>query len=45
VAPGASCTTSVTFTPRRPGLATGLLAISDDGGGSPQCVSLVGVGM
>jgi hypothetical protein len=45
VAPGASCAISVTFTPQTVGLARGLLAISDDGGGSPQHVPLFGVGM
>jgi hypothetical protein len=45
LAPGASCATSVTFTPQTVGLARGLLAISDDGGGSPQRVPLFGVGM
>jgi hypothetical protein len=44
VAPGASCGISVTFTPRAIGLARGWLAISDDGGGSPQLVSLSGDG-
>jgi hypothetical protein len=44
VAPGESCAIHVTFTPRSSGPAKGLLAVSDDGGGSPQGVSLLGVG-
>jgi hypothetical protein len=44
LAPGASCTISVTFTPRRAGNSTEWLIVSDDGGGSPQRISLWGVG-
>ena len=33
--PGASCTISVTFTPRRAGSSTAWLIVSDDGGGQP----------
>jgi hypothetical protein len=43
--PGASCTITVTFTPRRSGSSTAWLIISDDGGGSPQRVTLWGVGL
>ena len=41
----ASCTISVTFTPRRAGSSTAWLVVSDDGGGSPQRVTLWGVGL
>jgi hypothetical protein len=44
LAPGASCTISVTFTPRRAGSSTARLIVSDDDGGSPQRVTLWGVG-
>jgi len=43
--PGASCTISVTFTPRRAGSSTAWLLVSDDGGGSPQRITLWGVGL
>jgi len=43
--PGASCPINVTFTPRRAGGSTAWLIISDDGGGSPQRVTLWGVGL
>jgi hypothetical protein len=45
LAPGASCTISVTFTPRRAASSTAWLIVSDDGGGSPQRVTLWGVGV
>jgi len=45
LAPGASCRVSVTFTPRRATSSTAWLIISDDGGGSPQRVTLWGVGL
>ncbi len=41
---GASCTVSVTFTPKGTGPRTAALQINDDGGGSPQFVSLSGNG-
>jgi hypothetical protein len=41
---GKSCAVSVTFTPRAKGTRTGSLSISDNGGGSPQTVSLSGTG-
>jgi hypothetical protein len=44
IAAGATCTISVTFTPVRTGLHTGTMSISDDGGGSPQSVTLSGTG-
>jgi len=44
LAPGANCTISVTFTPRRAGSSTAWLIVSDDGGGSRQRVNLWGVG-
>jgi hypothetical protein len=44
LAPGANCTISVTFTPRRAGSSAAWLIVSDDGGGSPQRVNLWGVG-
>ncbi len=39
-----SCTISVTFTPSAKGKRTGTLSVNDDGGGSPQNVSLTGTG-
>ena len=42
---GANCTVSVTFKPTAPGARTASVLFSDDGGGSPQAVSLTGTGM
>jgi hypothetical protein len=42
---GASCTVSLTFTPHARGVRQAQLAISDNGGGSPQKVSLRGNGI
>ena len=44
VAGQASCTISVTFTPTAAGTRTASIAISDNGGGSPQSISLTGTG-
>jgi phospholipase C len=44
LAGGASCTVSVTFSPRAPGTRTGTLTIVDDAANSPQTVTLSGVG-
>lgn len=44
IAPGASCTINVTFTPSVKGSRTASLAITDDGGSSPQTVDLTGTG-
>ena len=41
---GASCSISVTFTPKATGSRTGSLGILDNGGGSPQLVGLSGTG-
>jgi len=41
---GASCSVSVAFTPRATGSRIAQLSISDNGGGSPQTVSLSGTG-
>jgi len=41
---GHSCTISVTFTPSATGTRNASLAISDNGGGSPQSVTLQGTG-
>ncbi|HEV2380406.1 MAG TPA: FG-GAP-like repeat-containing protein [Terriglobia bacterium] len=41
---GSSCSISVMFTPRAKGNRTGSLSISDNGGGSPQTVSVSGTG-
>ncbi len=41
---GASCTITVTFKPTATGTRTAAVSISDDGGGSPQRVSLNGTG-
>ncbi|HEV2176432.1 MAG TPA: FG-GAP-like repeat-containing protein [Terriglobia bacterium] len=40
----ASCTFSITFTPSAKGSRTATLSIADNGGGSPQTVSLSGTG-
>jgi hypothetical protein len=44
IAAGASCTISVTFTPVKTGVRKAKMTISDDGGGSPQKVSIEGTG-
>jgi hypothetical protein len=41
---GATCTISVTFTPTATGVRTAAVSISDNGGASPQTVSLTGTG-
>jgi hypothetical protein len=41
---GASCQIKVTFSPTVKGTRTGTLSVSDNGGGSPQKVSLTGTG-
>jgi hypothetical protein len=44
LAAGASCTITVTFTPAVPGKFNGVLSIADNAPGSPQEVTLSGVG-
>src|SRR5215472_14455366 len=44
VAPGASCTISITFKPTQLGSRTAMLSITDNAPGSPQNVSLTGTG-
>ena len=44
VAAGASCSFTVTFKPTVKGARIGSLSITDNGGGSPQSVSLTGQG-
>src|SRR5439155_19846098 len=44
VASGAHCAINVTFTPAAAGTRTGTLSITDNATGSPQSVSLTGVG-
>jgi hypothetical protein len=44
VAKGASCFIKVTFTPGATGTRTAQVSISDNGGGSPQKVGLIGTG-
>ncbi len=44
IAAGATCTMSVTFTPLATGVRTAAVTISDNGGASPQTVSLTGTG-
>jgi hypothetical protein len=41
---GGSCTIKVTFQPTAKGSRSGKLAVSDDGGGSPQDAGLTGTG-
>jgi phospholipase C len=44
VPPGGDCTISITFTPQALGSRTASISISDNGGGSPQAISLLGNG-
>jgi FG-GAP-like repeat/Abnormal spindle-like microcephaly-assoc'd, ASPM-SPD-2-Hydin len=44
VAAGGHCTIKVRFTPKAKGQRSATLAVSDDGGGSPQTVPLAGTG-
>ncbi len=44
LAPGASCTINVTFTPKQRGTRSGILSITDNAPNSPQTVSLKGTG-
>jgi hypothetical protein len=44
VAAGATCYITITFTPANKGKRTANLSVSDNGGGSPQTVSLSGTG-
>jgi hypothetical protein len=44
LAPGASCTFSVTFSPIANGTRTGSITITDNAAGSPHVVNLVGTG-
>jgi hypothetical protein len=45
LAPSASCTINVTFTPTTPGAVVGTLSITDDAPGSPHVVTLSGTGI
>jgi hypothetical protein len=45
IAAGANCTITVTFSPTAKGIQTAAVSISDDGGGSPQKLSLTGTGI
>jgi hypothetical protein len=42
--PGQSCTANITFTPKGKGLRTATFEVNDNGGASPQTVSLSGTG-
>jgi hypothetical protein len=44
VAPGASCTITITFDPTQTGTRNGSCQITDDGGASPQKLQLTGTG-
>jgi len=44
LAAGASCTIGVNFNPQTPSSLTGIIEISDNGGGSPQSIDLKGTG-
>ena len=44
LAPAATCSISVTFTPSLAGTGTGSISIADDAAGSPQVVALTGTG-
>jgi hypothetical protein len=43
--PGASCTLDVTFGPTQVASRTGTITVTDDASGSPQTVSLTGIGI
>ncbi len=45
IAPGASCTLSLVFTPTGAGAATGSVSIASNAVGSPHVVSLTGIGV
>jgi HYDIN/CFA65/VesB family protein/ASPM-SPD-2-Hydin domain-containing protein len=45
IAAGGKCTITVTFSPTAKGPRTAAVSISDDGGGSPQKISLTGTGV
>jgi hypothetical protein len=45
IAPGASCTVMVTFSPTMDGPLSGTLKVTDNAGGSPQTVVLTGTGV
>ncbi|PYU91478.1 MAG: hypothetical protein DMG25_14595, partial [Acidobacteria bacterium] len=45
VAAGAKCTINVTFRPTATGTRTGTLTVTDNASGSPQTVSLTGIGV
>ena len=44
IAAGSNCTITVTFAPTAKGTRKATVSVSDDGGGSPQKVSLTGTG-
>jgi len=44
IAPGASCSIKITFSPRKKGACSAFVQIEDDGGGSPQEPRLAGTG-
>jgi len=44
LSPGSSCIIRIRFTPNKPGERTATLNVGDNGGGSPQMVSLSGIG-
>jgi hypothetical protein len=44
LAAGASCTITVTFTPKAKGGRSAFVSIADNGGGSPQKISVSGTG-
>ncbi len=45
LAPGASCTLSITFTPTAPGTRPGAVQITDNASNSPQSATLTGTGI
>ena len=45
LASGASCTVNITFTPRTTGTQDGSIAISNNAAGSPQGITLTGIGV
>jgi hypothetical protein len=44
ITPGSGCAINITFMPNKSGERTATLNVGDDGGGSPQTVSLSGSG-
>lgn len=44
VSPGSTCSLKISFAPATSGIRNGVLKVTDDGNGSPQTVTLTGIG-